>query len=338
MDQPSVQQLFFQHIKDNLPPHLSLVDEIADHLNISNDSAYRRIRGEKAISFEEVQNLCIHYKISLDQYFHLQSDSFIFTGQMTKPSELFFEQYLQNLLKNISYIHGFEHRHLYFLVKDIPWVYFFQIPELASFKYFLWMRSILDVKDLRAKKFSFKQDLYPEYQAIGKKIIHTYNQIQSTEIWNVEAIHATIQQIDYYRESNVFESPDDALFAFDKLHTLINHLETQAEQGKKITFGESLRSNAADFHMYYNELALGDNTVFADLGKTKITFLNHSVINFVHTRDERFNNNMSETMTNLIRKSTQISATGEKGRDLFFNLLREKIDHRIRSIKNLART
>ena len=60
---PSVQQIFFQHVKDHLPAHLSLVDEIAELLNISIDSAYRRIRGEKAISFEELRTLCSHFRI-----------------------------------------------------------------------------------------------------------------------------------------------------------------------------------------------------------------------------------------------------------------------------------
>jgi hypothetical protein len=74
MNQPGVQQIFFRHIKASLAGHLSLVDEVADLLNISNDSAYRRIRGEKLLSFEEIQILCTHYKISLDQLFHLNKD------------------------------------------------------------------------------------------------------------------------------------------------------------------------------------------------------------------------------------------------------------------------
>src|SRR4051812_22999193 len=101
MDQPSVQQLFFQHIKTSLPPHLSFVDEIGELLNISNDSAYRRIRGEKPISFEEIQKLSSHYKISLDQFLHLQSDSLIFSGRLAMDQEQFFEQYLKNLLQNL---------------------------------------------------------------------------------------------------------------------------------------------------------------------------------------------------------------------------------------------
>ncbi len=40
----------FNHIKSVMPSNLSFVDEIADVLDISNDSAYRRIRGEKQVS------------------------------------------------------------------------------------------------------------------------------------------------------------------------------------------------------------------------------------------------------------------------------------------------
>jgi hypothetical protein len=66
MEPANLQQSFFRHLKSILPGHLSLVDEVAELLNISNDSAYRRIRGEKPISLEEIQKLCIRYHISLD--------------------------------------------------------------------------------------------------------------------------------------------------------------------------------------------------------------------------------------------------------------------------------
>jgi len=47
----------FRHIRELLPGHVSLADEIAGILDISTDSAYRRIRGEKPISLEELQKL-----------------------------------------------------------------------------------------------------------------------------------------------------------------------------------------------------------------------------------------------------------------------------------------
>ena len=78
MESTSAQQVFFNHIKGLLPPHISFVDEIAEVLDISNDSAYRRIRGEKPIVLEEIKKLCVKFKISLDQLLHLNTDSFLF--------------------------------------------------------------------------------------------------------------------------------------------------------------------------------------------------------------------------------------------------------------------
>jgi hypothetical protein len=57
---------------------LSIVDEVASLLEISNDSAYRRMRGDKPLSFEEVQKLCVHFSISLDGIFHLDTDTYFF--------------------------------------------------------------------------------------------------------------------------------------------------------------------------------------------------------------------------------------------------------------------
>ena len=61
-----IQTLLFQKIIDQMPSHLSLADELAELLEISADSAYRRIRGEKPISVFEVQKLCNAYRFSFD--------------------------------------------------------------------------------------------------------------------------------------------------------------------------------------------------------------------------------------------------------------------------------
>jgi hypothetical protein len=326
MDQPSVQQLFFQHIKNNLPSHLSLVDEIAELLNISNDSAYRRIRAEKPISFEEIQKLSSHYKISLDQFLHLQSDSLIFTKLVADP-ENFFDPYLKNLLQNLIYANSFEQKHLYFLTKDIPWINHFQVEELSAFKIFLWMKSILHYESLKGKRFSLKNRDYPEFMDLGKKISQQYNKLPATEIWNLEGVNVTIQQIEYYRECDMFESNEDIITIYEKLELLLNHIERQAELGKKFDINTTPTTSSAEFNLFYNELALGDNTVLIDLGKMKVAFLNHSVIDFISTRDERFSNQIYHSLKNLISKSTQISTVGEKNRSHFFGRLRAKIQH-----------
>lgn len=324
MEPTGIQASFFQHLKSQLPPHLSLVDEVADLLNISNDSAYRRIRAEKPISFEELQKICVHYRISLDQFLHLQNDSFIFSGKLAASSDSFYEEWLTKLLQDLSFMNTFEQKHLYYITKDIPFITYFQFHELASFKSFFWMKSILNYDGLKGKKFSFKTDT-TKFEDTYRKITSLYNQIPATEVWNTESVNTTIRQIEFYRESNVFESREDADLLYTKLEELITHIEVQAEVGKKFIVGETPRSNAASFNMFNNEVVIGDNTCLADLGKIRLTYLNHSVINFITTRDERFNNYIYDAIMNLIHKSTQISVVGEKDRSRFFNKLREEI-------------
>ncbi|MFN2440889.1 MAG: hypothetical protein ABR503_16915, partial [Chitinophagaceae bacterium] len=106
---------------------------------------------------------------------------------------------------------------------------------------------------------------------------------------------------------------------------LINHLELQADLGLKFNIGEKPLANAARYNLYNNELVLGDNTVMAELDEIKITFLNHSVINYVSTRDVQFNAHMHDAIQNLVRKSTQLSEVGEKERARFFNRIRDMI-------------
>ncbi|MEO5889566.1 MAG: helix-turn-helix transcriptional regulator [Ferruginibacter sp.] len=320
-----VQQLFFKHIKSKLASHLSLVDEIAELLNISNDSAYRRIRGEKSVSFEELQKLCGHFKISLDSFLHLQSDSFIFNGKLKSAAENSFEEWLQNILAQLQLFNSYEKKHVYFLMKDIPPFVNFLMPELARFKYFFWMKSILHYKSLAGVKFELGDPRYDEYDVIVQKIVDLYLKVPMTEIWNVESIESTLRQIAFYQDAGAFKNPSDARLLYSKVEEMINHIERQAEHGLKFNIGQEPKSSSSEYRMYVNELILGDNTVLAELNDTRITFLNYGVLFIVHTRDERFNNAMSENLDNLIKKSMMVSKSGEKERVRFFNRLRERI-------------
>jgi hypothetical protein len=331
MESNNIQVLFFQHIKSLLPSHVSLVDAIADLLNISNDSAYRRIRSEKQISLEEMQKLALHYKISLDQFMHLHSDSFIFTGHLTNQSDHPFEQWMKDTLQNLSFMHSFKAKHMYYLAKDIPAMHYFALPEFWAFKSFVWKKSILHYDSLKNVKLSIKEQIPESHPDLARKLVDVYNEIPCTEVWNIECINTTLRQLEFYRAANLFQSKEDDTIFCNSFLLLVDHMEKQAELGLKFVVGESPKPGAASFRLFNNEFQLGDNTVFAELDTMKVTFLNHSVFNFVATRDERFNNYTFNNLTNLIRKSTQISEVGERERIKFFNRIRE----RIRSVARL---
>jgi hypothetical protein len=333
MNSENVQVLFFQHLKSQLPPHLSMVDEIAGILGISNDSAYRRIRGEKPIDLEEARKLAVHFKISLDQLMHIKSDAYIFTGNLNGSSETAFEDWLSNLVTQMQLMNGFNKKHIYFLIKDIPPFLHFQIRELAVFKFFLWMKAILHYDSYKGVKFSIDDPRYAPYYETSKKVIELYNRLPTTEIWNVESINSTLRQIEFFHEAGAFSNKEEVKLLYTKVQELIDHIEKEAELGVKFTLGRTPRQGDPVYRLFVNELILGDNTFMAELDDMRVTYLNHSVLFFVGTRDEQFNKAMFINLDNLIKKSTLISSVGEKQRNQFFNRMRRKIQNRIAAIR-----
>ena len=324
MQSSQIQQTLFQHLKTMLPANLSLVDEMVDLLAISHDSAYRRIRGEKSLSLEELQKICAHYKLSVDQLLNLQSDAFIFNGQLTNSSDFTFESWLETDIKHLQQILAFTPCHLSYLAKEIPFFYYFLIPEIMAFKSFFFMKSILHYEHFKGAKFSLDDD-YSHIQALGKKICELFSKIPSTEIWNVENLTSTIRQVEFYYITGMFKSDKDVAVVLEKLGDMLNHIEKQAAAGKKFIPGTQPLSNAPEFNMYINELIMGDNLILAQVGNMQVTYINHSIINFITTRDEKFNAYMKNTMENMANKSTPISGVNEKARVKFFNRMHDKI-------------
>jgi hypothetical protein len=329
MNAASVQTRLFQHLRSQLPAHLSMVDEVAEVLQISIDSAYRRIRGEKPLDVEELSRLCRHYRVSMDHLLHLEADSFLFSGQLADGSDLRFGQYLENMHTQFQYVNQLESKHLYYLMKDIPPFVHFQVEELATFKFFFWMKSLMHYESLKGVKFDFQDPRYAAYRVISRKIIQLYNQVPTTEIWNIESINSTLRQIDFYRRVGAFKSKDDTALLYTKFSELMSHMERQADLGIKFNIGKEPAADGAEYHLYVNELILGDNTVMLQAGDTLTTFLNHSVLYFISTRNEQFNRAMFNNLKNLLKRSTMISKTGEKERAGFFNRVQQIIRRRL---------
>lgn len=327
-----LQVKIFQHIKNKLPSHLSMVDEMARVLDVSTDSAYRRIRGEKPLSLEELYKICTHFQLSIDQLLHLKSDALVFSGNFIHPGSFQFHQFLQSTVQHLKYISGFKEKRIYYLCKDIPIFHHFHLKEAAAFKHYVWMRGIFNDPALVNKKFSLKD--YPdELFELGKKALNIYNEIDSVEIWNPESINSALRQIDYYHESGQFENEDEVSMIYEAYEKLLNHLNTMAGIGNKFAIGESRCPSSGTYQMYLNEMVIGDNSILVSLDRTKLAFIIHSVINIMTTTDVRFCDNMYECLQNLMKKSTLISTVSERERSRFFKHLYQRFETKKQSLK-----
>jgi hypothetical protein len=332
MDFKELQIAFFKKIKEKLPSHISLPDIISDYLNISNDSAYRRIRGEKAMTLDEIGILVSKTNISLDQFFKVDNSSneISFSGKLIDREVFDFDNYLTGIAKQLTVFEEATEKEMFLFNKDIPIFLHFMFPELATFKCYFWSRYNLNNSKYNRGQFLI-EDYIKSFNTIGKTIADLYTNIPSTEIWNVECINTVIRQIEYYRQSKIFRSTQDIITIYNCLEQMIDHIEQQVECGCKFHYCKPEKTKVK-YKFFINNYILGDNTILVNLDGRKMVFLINNVINYLLTTSSVFVDYSFQTMEILLKKSTLISEIGERDRELFFDQLREKIFERKKQV------
>ena len=88
-----------------------------------------------------------------------------------------------------------------------------------------------------------------------------------------------------------------------------------------------LLSGKENFTMYQSEVMVGNNSIVANIGSNKISYVSYNTFNMMTTTNSLFVNEAEEWLKNLIKKSIQISGVGEKQRNQYFKKLYDKLEN-----------
>jgi hypothetical protein len=328
-----IQHRFFEMLRTRIKKDDSLPLILSELLNISSDSAYRRLRGETALSLEETVRIAEHFGISIDEFLARNINAVVFHYNWIDPAAFDYKQYLQAMVADLQSISLFKENRIIYLAKDIPIFYNFLIPEIAAFKSFFWKKSAFQHPEFRDQKFNL-DELDAEEVALGQEISRIYSIIPSVEMWNDEAIKSLLNQIQYYYHAGYFAKPYHADKLVDRLEQMVEHFALQAEAGCKFLFGKDPASGSANYELYYNELILGDNTVFVEVDGHRRVYHSTNVINTMYTTLQEYCHQTYSVQMNLLKSAQRISASSEKERNQYFNRLRNQIEKARNSMDN----
>jgi hypothetical protein len=237
-----------------------------------------------------------------------------------------FDDYLSGLIQRLRYVSALRQKEIIYLSKDIPIFHYFHSKPLFAFRYFFWMKTILQHPDFRDQTFSMAH-VAPEIEKKAAEVSRLYKDIPSTEIWNSEGINSMLGQIDHYREAGYITAARDVALLYDGLRETIEHISHQAEWGCKFLPGENPGVQPGNYNLYFNQVVMGDNVILVLADGKKTVYINYDVLNYIATSDEAFCNTTHENLRNLMRRATILSNVSEKQRRLFFNSLLKKIPH-----------
>ncbi|MFZ5554867.1 MAG: helix-turn-helix domain-containing protein [Bacteroidota bacterium] len=320
----NIQSELFSQVKLKLNPGLSLVEEIAELLSVSTDSAYRRLRGETILTLDEIKKICNHYHISADGLLHIKTGSVVFNKRWHENGQFSYAEFLLSMDNDLKALSQQTNPRIIFFAKDFPVFYNFVFPEIAAFKSFFWQKTALQSEELKNAKFDVSE-MDEKYISVGYTILGNYNKIPSYELWNDEVMNSFISQVLFYHESGYMRSASVAKLLLDKLSQLIHHFQLQAETATKFLPGKSgVKENS--FQLYYNEVLIGDNTLCASSDEHRMVILTQNVVNTLSTTDREFCDETFTMLNGVIQRSSLISSAAEKERNKFFKRLQDKVD------------
>lgn len=318
------QEKLFQKIRTLLTPHISLVDEVSEALNISTDSAYRRIRGEKRLLMEEFLLLSRQFRISADELLQLNTGLVCFNYYRLCEDNYDFEKYLESIHSDLENLSRQENPHIYLIFNELNIFQILLMPVVAAFKFFFWGKSNLSFPGFQDKVFSVDH-VTSRMRKLSRDIINLYINIPTVELIASEALSSMLKQLVFYYEAGFFASSDDVRMLCDELLALLNHVKKQAEFGFKFDFGTDPVGDEGNYKLYFNDLVMADNTVVVTSGQTQVCYITANVVNLLVSDNPAFYRQNLQWAKNLTGKSTLISGTAERDRNKYFNIMQDQI-------------
>lgn len=313
----SIQQKIFQQIKEKLPPNLSLVFEVSKLLNISQDSAYRRIRCEKELSLEELFLLKKEYNIALDNLGAEDISKVNFTVSLVDKNFKVIN-WLDILYNDTKKIFACRDKEIIYTAKDPPIFHYFHLPEIAAFKIFFWEKTLFQFPEYEEKMFSF-DDFQDDVYEKGRKALNMATKIPTIEIWNNHTFKIMLSQIEFYYVSGFFKHKDDLENLMDKMEKWIHHIQKEVELGYLFMYGSEPEGLVNSYRLYTNEVVMNDNHILVRTEYGYKAYLTFNVLSLLQTSNQSFCIELDRYFRGLMTKSNLISHSGAKERNRFFS-------------------
>lgn len=326
MQPKSLQDKIFEIILSRYPRRAEAVEALCLLLNLGKDPIYRRLRNDTFLSPQELSTLSLHYRISLDALVLTHSDVVTCSFNALSKQVRDFSDYLLAFIDDLELVSRLPNAHFFYASAEIPVLTYCYLPELISFKLYIWGRTTWNLEFLRTRQFDF--DLIPSSVIqLSERLLDLYKSMDSTELWSVNIMDNTLAQIEYHVYSGGFVHAEHALLLCDRLIDWMNHMRIVSIAGKKFRVGESANDGLGAIRVYYNEMVHTNNTalITSDVGQRVYSaFCNP---NFIKSFDTRLCKYTEDWFGNVMSKSTLISTgASEKSREWFFRELAKKIE------------
>lgn len=303
------QNLIFSRFRESVTSSNSLIQAVADCLDLSYDAAYRRVQGKAKLSVDEAMKLAMYGQFSLDDLMvGEKKQTALGTATSSVHDMESLENYLDETMANLKAL-GKDGVELIYSAKDIPVYHHFDDTGLAAFKIFVWMQ-LLDSTNRQSNFADFHLPLNIKIKI--KEIADLITSFKTIEIWNDTTVSSSLKQIRYFYESGAL-ALETALALCKDLETCLLRLENELNKGT--------------LELHYNELIIMTNNSMAlKHGCPVAGFVTITMLGYIRFTAPQMLQEQHQDFQHQIEQSLSLSHATSKDRKQFFQKMRQKIN------------
>jgi len=306
-------------ILDSIPKNIKPIEYLIKILEISKESAYRRLRGEIPFTFEEMSKLSLDLDFSMDELITKPGESRMLVNMQTYPdddlSTVFlkkFEQYYEFLL----HLEDYPTVETVFTLNHIPPIASVYFKNLFKFFYFKWLHK----NNEASLKLNYSDVvLSDEIEELRKKVrfstINCANNI--TLILDSNLFASLMNEIQYYHKRKLINNKDFEDLKNDVL-SFVDLLETSTQTG---TFGQNAKIN-----IYLSYMNIEANTVHVKYNGNDTSFIYTFLINPISITHPAIGEKHRKWISSVKKYSMLITKSNEMLQTEYFDKQREFIN------------
>jgi len=301
-------------VLDKIPTTLKPVSYLMDLLNLSRESAYRRLRGEIPFSFEETAKLSTALNFSIDEILsdsRKERASFDFPSiNTTDPSEIFFLM-LQKYNFHVEDMNAFAGQSIMALNR-LPSSILTHFDHLFKFSYYKWIQQ--NNQKLSKQYFSeitLSENLLLLQQKIKSNL---FGSQKSILIFDSNTFFSLIKEIQYYYQGKLIDKEELAILKMEFLE-LIDLFEEIAKTG---TF-----ENKSSVSLFLYPLNISGNTGYGSFENTARTIFWIFTVNPIIIENPEISTMQKKWLDSIKRQSISITQSNEFQQSDFFDKQRE---------------
>ena len=320
----SYQQIFFDRLTRKFPSRSELVREVAQVLHVGRDAVYRRLRGDTALTADELMLLAETYDVdtSLPNVQHPR----VPTLRYPESREFVRDEYdhFIHLQKRLEEMKKLPNASFDLATPELPMYYEMALPMLLSFKVFMFGITTWNLEKWKHRQFS--PDLIDErLHVTAGGVIRNHYTVPARELWSVGILDVTLRQIRYLDQVGRFSNREHVHQLYDELLQVIDHLERMVRLGKRFPLGQEPTDDSPALRVYHNELSNTSNIVLVKSPVRNYLFTTLVTPNYVATADPELVEEVQYWFDNLVEHGSALHSEAGKYAAQYFGYLRRQV-------------